>query len=405
MGRSVVPKPRSAFASADDRSCTTPIGAHSKEDTIRSLETVIVDVPLRRSHFHASGTHGEQSYVFVTLTTEAGAIGVGEGVTPGGSPFWGGESVETIKTVIDRYLAPAIVGCSVFALELILERMDRAAAGNQFAKAAVDIAVHDVVGKLLNAPVSVLYGGRRRDSIPVLWALATATYHADLEDAAKQLQEQRHRRFKIKIGKGDPAGEAKRALATAAAIQDLSQEASCTVDLNQAWDEPTAMRWLPAFQEAGIVLVEQPLAGWNVAGMARLAKRLDMPIMADEGLWDFHDAFEGLVRGATDVLGVKVAKGGGIRRAYKAAAVAEAAGAPCYGGMALESSIGTGASLQLFSALPALEWGCELIGPLLIADDFSIEPIRYENFEVVVPNGPGLGVKLDREKVEHYRRR
>ncbi len=379
-------------------------GSRSKEEVIRSLETVIADVPLLRPHVHASGTHAGQSYVFVTLTTEGGAVGVGEGVTPSGSPFWGGESVETIKAVIDRYLAPATVGCSVFALELILERMDRAAAGNHFAKAAVDIAVHDAVGKLLNAPVSVLYGGRRRNSIPVLWALATAEHHADIEDAARQLQDRRHCRFKIKIGKGDPAGEAKRALATAAAIQGLSQEASCTVDLNQAWDEPTAMRWLPAFQEAGIALVEQPLASWNAAGMARLAQRLDMPIMADEGLWDFHDAFESLVRGTTDILGVKVAKGGGIRRAYKAAAVAEAAGVPCYGGMALESSIGTGASLQLFSALPALEWGCELIGPLLIADDFSIEPIRYEDFEVIVPRGPGLGVELDREKVEHYRR-
>lgn len=382
-----------------------PTGFRSKKDAIRSVETVIVDVPLRKPHVHATGTHAGQSYVFVTLTTEGGAVGIGEGVTPGGGAFWGGESVETMKAVIDRYLAPAIVGCTVFALELILERMDRAAAGNRFAKAAVDIAVHDVVGKLLNAPVSVLYGGRRRDSIPVLWALASAEHHADVEDAAKQLQDRRHRRFKIKIGKGEPTSEARRALATAAAIHDLSPEACCTIDLNQAWDEPTAMRWLPEFQAAGIAIVEQPLPSWNVAGMSRLAARLDMPIMADEGLWDFHDAFDWLVRGATDVLGVKVAKGGGIRRAYKAAAVAEAAGVPCYGGMALESSIGTGASLQLFSALPALEWGCELIGPLVIADDFSTEPIGYADFEVVVPHGPGIGVELDQDKVEHYRRR
>ena len=141
-----------------------PTRSRSREDAIRSLDTVIVDVPLRRKHFHATGTHSGQSYVFVKLLTEGGAIGIGEGVTPGGGAFWGGESVETIKAVIDRYLGPAIIGCNVFALEPILERMDRSAARNNCAKSAVDIAVHDVVGKLLNAPVSLLYGGRRRDS-------------------------------------------------------------------------------------------------------------------------------------------------------------------------------------------------------------------------------------------------
>src|SRR5205085_4433540 len=120
----------------------------------------------------------------------------------------------------------------VFGLELILERMDRAAAGNHFAKAAVDIAVHDAAGKILNVPISTLYGGRRRESIPVLWALAAAEYDADVEDAAEKLQSRRHRVFKIKIGKGDAASEAKRALATAAAIHDLSSHARCIVDLN-----------------------------------------------------------------------------------------------------------------------------------------------------------------------------
>jgi muconate/chloromuconate cycloisomerase len=292
----------------------------------------------------------------------------------------------------------------VFCPELILARMDRAAAGNQFAKAAVDIAVHDAMGKLLGIPISTLYGGRMRESIPVLWALAAAEFHADVADAAEKLKARRHRTFKIKIGKGEPESEARRALATASAIQALAAETRCIVDLNQAWDEPTAMRWLPEFQKAGIALVEQPLPAWNVAGMIRLAARLDMPILADEGLWDFHDAHDALTRGATDVLGIKISKAGGIRRAAKAAAVAEAAGIPCFGGMTIESSIGTAASLHLLSTLPALHWGCELIGPFLIEHDFSIEPVRYLDFEVVVPNGPGIGVALDMDKVEHYRR-
>jgi muconate/chloromuconate cycloisomerase len=376
-----------------------------RDHAIRSITTTIVDVPLRRPHFHATGTHANQSLVIVELLTAGGAVGWGEGGTPGGTAFWGGECVESIKMMIDRYLFPAIAGVSVFDGERILASMDRAAANNHFAKAAIDIAVHDAVARLMGVPLSALFGGATRTTIPVLWALAAAVYEADVADALEQLEAGRHRVFKIKIGKGDAAAEARRAINTATAIADRHPSARFVVDLNQAWDEISAMRWLPAFQERDFMFVEQPLPAWNIEGMTRLASRLDMPIMADEGLWDFHDTFELIRRGATDIYAVKVAKGGGLRRAYKAAAVAEAAGVPLYGGMALESSIGTAAGLQLFSALSNMPFGCELIGPRLLAEDLTVTPIEYRNHEVVVPSGTGLGVEIDRTRIRSLTRR
>ncbi|GIQ78267.1 chloromuconate cycloisomerase [Bradyrhizobium sp. RD5-C2] len=380
------------------------VGADSKEYAIDRVEAVIVDLPLRRQHFHASGTHAGQSLVIVTIGTKCGAVGIGEGGTPAGTAFWGGESVETIKLMIDRYLGPAIIGRNVFAYEALLAAMDRAASHNQFAKAAVDVALHDLVGRLLDIPVAVLYGGRMRESIPVLWALAAATFEADVEDAGRQLEQRYHRFFKIKIGKRDPNAEAQRAIKTAEAIRNISNEATFSVDLNQAWDEPTAATLLPRLQDAGFSLVEQPVPHWNVAAMSRLAARLDMPILSDESLWDLHDVFDAAARRSTDVYAVKIAKGGGIRRAYKGAAVAEAAGLPLYGGMALESSLGTAAGLQLFSALGELPWGCELIGPRLLAEDLTTEPTVYRDFEVIVPDGPGLGVTVDMDRVTHFTR-
>lgn len=374
-------------------------------DNIDHIETTIVDVPLRKAHFHASGSHAGQSYVLVTLKTKSGAVGYGEGVTPGGGTFWGGESVETIKVVVDKYLTPALLGANVFAHERALLLMDRAAAANQFAKSAIDIALHDVVGRLLGVPISQLYGGAVRTTIPTMWPLAAAEYESDVADARMHLASRRHRAFKIKIGKTDPESEVRRALQTVEAIHSNAPGTKCTIDLNQAWDEPTASRWLPVLQDGGVALAEQPVPGWNVAAMARLAARLDMPVMADEGLWDMHDTYDSIVRGATDVFGVKVAKGGGLRRAYKAAAIAQAAGVPLWGGMALESSIGTAASLQLFSVFPELPWGTELVGPLLIGDDLVTEPTTYSEFEVVIPQGPGLGIQVDFDKVAHYRRR
>src|SRR3546814_9877891 len=106
------------------------------------------------------------------------------------------------------------------------------------------------------------------------------------------------------------------------------------------------MRLLPQMDDAGIAMVEQPLPFWNKDGMAALCSRLRMAVVADEGLWDLHDAYAAFKSGATALYGVKIGKGGGIRRAYKAASVAEAAGIPIYGGMALDSSIGTAAALQ-----------------------------------------------------------
>lgn len=374
------------------------------DHAIGAVTATIVDLPLRRPHFHATGTHANQALVIVELQTAGGAIGWGEGGTPGGTAFWGGECVESIKLMIDQYLSPAIIGISVFDQERILAAMDRVAANNHFAKAAIDVAVHDAAARLMGVSVSQLFGGATRATIPVLWALAAASYEADVADALDQLEAGRHRVFKIKIGKGDAAAETRRALETATAIADRHADARFVVDLNQAWDEPTAMRWLPAFQEHAFLFVEQPLPAWNVEGMSRLASRFDLPIMADEALWDFHDAFDLIRRGATDIYAVKVAKGGGLRRAYKAAAVAEAAGVPLYGGMALESSIGTAAGLQLFSALPSLPFGCELIGPRLLAEDLTTEPIEYRDHQVVIPSGVGMGIEIDRDRVHLFTR-
>ncbi|WP_205042027.1 muconate cycloisomerase family protein [Rhodoligotrophos defluvii] len=378
--------------------------AASREDEIERIETAIVDVPLRRTHFHASGTHAGQSYVVVELRTRGGAVGIGEGVTPGGRAFWGGESVETIKATIDSYLAPALIGCSVFAHETALKLMDRAAARNNFAKAAIDMALHDVACRLLGVPLSALYGGKVRDSIPVLWPLATGDFEQGAEEAIRLLSERRHRIFKMKLGQGDPAADVRGASKAIQAIHRQFPDACVTLDFNQAWDEQTAARWLPELEQAGAALIEQPVAAWNVEAMVRLAARLDIPVMADEALWDYHDAYEFFRRGASDVYCVKAAKGGGLRRAYKAAAIAEAAGIPLCGGMALESSLGTAASLQLFAALPDLAWGCEMIGPRLIAEDLSTEPVQYRDYEVIIPDGPGIGLVLDRDKLRRFQR-
>jgi len=129
-----------------------------------------------------------------------------------------------------------------------------------------------------------------------------------------------------------------------------------------------------------------------------------VPLMADEALYGPEDAFDLARQGAADVFALKVVKSGGLHATRRTAAVADAAGVSLYGGTMLEGTIGTLAAAHCYSTLPHLQWGSELFGPLLLGDDVVATPLRYQDFELHLPSGPGLGVELDEDKVAFYRR-
>jgi muconate cycloisomerase len=369
--------------------------------TIREVKTEILDLPIRRPHRFAFQTMNHQSHVLVRLRTEEGLEGIGEGVTAGG-PWWGGESVETIKVVIDRYLASLLIGEDATRTEYLLQKMDRVAAGNQFAKAAIEMACYDLLGKSLGVPLHDLLGGLYSESLPVAWALwAGGETKANIAEAQEKLDANLHSRFKVKVRAIEADADVER---VARLSKALGGESRLIVDPNQSWDVVTTVRLLPRLAEAGVSLLEQPLPRWDVDGMARLVEMELVPIMADEGMYSVQDALAFAKRRAAHVFSLKIHKSGGITRTNKTAAVAEAAGIRCYGGTTLETSVGTAASLHLYCTMPNLSEGCELFGPLLLADDIVEEPVEYRDFQVWVPRGPGLGVSLDEDKVNHYRR-
>ena len=125
-----------------------------------------------------------------------------------------------------------------------------------------------------------------RDSVPVLWTLASGDPAQEIEEAERKLAARLHRTFKVKIGAQAPDADLARLRRLAAALQG---RATLIVDANQAWDETIGLRCLPALAELGVTLVEQPLPAWNIAGMARLRARSTPPLMADECVFDAHD--------------------------------------------------------------------------------------------------------------------
>jgi muconate cycloisomerase len=371
-----------------------------RDFAIASIRSTIVDVPTVRRHELSSLSVTAQSYVIVELRLTNGVEGIGEAATLGG-PRWSEESVESIKATIDVYLAPAIIGAPANRFEAARIRMDEAAKRNNAAKAAIESALFDAVGKSLGVSAVQLLGGAVRESVPVLWTLASGDPAQEIEEAEKKLDARLHDTFKIKIGARSPEADVARLRRLADA---LAGRASLIVDANQAWDETTALRCLPVLAELGVRLVEQPLPAWNLAGMARLHARSTVPLMADEGVFSAHDMLDVARAGAADVVSLKLVKHGGLLATRDVAAVAEAAGIGLYGGCLLESSIGAAAHLQVFAGLRELPWGCEHFGPQILVDDLVEEPLHFADFCIHLPAGPGLGVTLDQDKLCHYAR-
>lgn len=362
--------------------------------TIRSIETVIVDVPTIRPHVLAMATMHVQAMTIVRIRCSDDVIGIGEGTTIGGLAY-GPESPEGIKLAIDRYVAPLLAGTSA-SPAAAMALLARHVVGNHFARNAIETALLDAAGKRAGLPVSELLGGRIRDRVPVLWTLASGDTARDIAEAEAMIDRRRHDAFKLKIGKRALVDDIAHVAAIARA---LGARASVRVDVNQAWDEPTARRGIAMLADAGVDLVEQPLARGNVAGMARLVATGRIAIMADEGLQGPGDALRHVREAAADVFAVKIAQSGGPRAAAAVAAIADAGDVAVYGGTMLEGPVGTIASAHLFATFPALPFGTELFGPLLLTEALLAAPLDYADFGLAVPTGPGLGIMLDEERV------
>ncbi|WP_447593771.1 muconate/chloromuconate family cycloisomerase [Stenotrophomonas rhizophila] len=365
---------------------------------IERIETMLVDLPTIRPHKLSVATMDGQTLMLVRVHCSDGIVGVGEGTTIGGLAY-GGESPESMKLAIDTYFAPVMNGQDATRVQHLMARVGKMVKENRFAKSAVETALLDAQGKRVGLPISELMGGRRRDSLPVAWTLASGNTDRDIAEAEAMLSLRRHNIFKLKIGARPLAEDITHVAAIKRALGD---RAAVRVDVNMAWSETDAARGMAALADAGCELVEQPVA--TSAALARLVRRFPVALMADESLTGPESAFEiARVHGA-DVFAVKIEQSGGPFAAQRVAAIADAAGIGLYGGTMLEGAVGTVASAHVFSTFPNLQWGTELFGPLLLTEEILTTPLAYRDFELSVPSGPGLGITLDEDRLAFFRR-
>ena len=368
------------------------------QPTIERIETRLVDLPTIRPHKLSVGTMHGQTLMLVTIYCSDGSVGTGEGTTIAGMAY-GPESPESMKLAIDAYLGPAMIGKDASRVQALMAHLSKLVKVNHFAKSAVETALLDAHGRRLGVPVSELLGGRCRDRLPVAWTLASGSTEKDIAEAEKMLELRRHKTFKLKIGARDPKVDIEHVARIKKAVGDRG---AVRVDVNMAWSETQAAWAIPALADAGCELVEQPVN--SAAALKRLMRRFPVALMADEVLQGPQSAFDIAKNDGADVFAIKIEQSGGLFAAQRVAAIADAAGIELYGGTMLEGAVGTIASAHLFASIPNLQWGTELFGPLLITEEILVKPLDYSDFELTVPDGPGLGIELDKDRIKRFTR-
>lgn len=373
-----------------------------------------VSIPTRRKHTWATSTVDVgQGYVILKITTDDGIEGFGEATA---MPEWGGdfgryfgESAGTTRTVLQQNLFPAIQGMDPFDMDLIHRKMDLAIRGYNYAKAAVDIALYDIMGKAVDKPVYQLLGGRHRRAIPVAHSLGVVMdVDAAVEEAVLACQEG-IRSIKMKGGL-----DLKRDLLLMRKLREaLGPDVHILVDANQGYPSAKeAIKWGNLMNQYDLQYLEQPVEG--LMQLRQVTQGLGCPVCADESCWTIADALDVVRTGAADYISIYTTKAGGLYNARTIARIAEYAGIRCNVNGSGEFGVGNAANLHmaccgrnidLASVFPITH--LEGIDQTKVAgrwynDDIITRPFDYEDGCLVVPDGPGLGIQVDMEKIRKY---
>ncbi len=269
--------------------------------------------------------------ILVKIHTDDELTGIGEAVP---MPAYSGQTIGGVVEALSDYLIPALLDVPIESIEGLHQRMNTAIKEQPMAKAALDIAYHDVVGKIQGVPVYQLLGGAYRKMVPLSWAIGLGSPEDIIHEAHEAIS-RGFRTIKVKIGV-----DAERDLEVVARLREsLGPDIQLRVDANEGYDYRTARSTLLKLQAHNLQLIEQPLPRWDVRGIRDLRSRLDTPILADESLFTIQDAMTLVQENAADLFNIKLMKLGGLRPALKVGAIAEAAGIPCMVGACPNSGL------------------------------------------------------------------
>jgi len=366
---------------------------------IAQIDVVAVRAPRKepvRSGTTAAGPVSASEFGIIRILTDDGAEGLGEiSIT---FPRIGFSLCHAAR----RLLVPRLLGQDPLALPRALRIIDDTLFGElsaPYLRAAFEMALLDIIGRHHGLPVYQLLGGRARDGVPLAWGIYQKSPQEMAEDAAAGIAAG-FQSIKLKVGRALADDVA----AVRAVAKAVGPNMPLRLDANMAWrtvpEAAAAIRALSV--EAKVAWVEQPLSRENLDGLRLLRRQTAVPIMVDESLQTLRDAYQVARAEAADVFNVYVVEAGGMIAAAEIFALARALDIPCIIGSQAELGIGTAAAAHLGVAVPNLPYPCETFGPLRYERDIVSPGPRIERGILYPPEGPGLGVRLDRDTLRAW---
>ena len=298
-----------------------------------------------------------------------------------------GDSQDSIIAAIRDTLAPKLVGMEVDNLEGIMAALDSGMLHNCSAKAALDIAVHDLFGKRYGLPLYKLFGGYCR-SMETDLTISLNEPDEMVRDSLEAVAEG-YTALKLKVG-NDPALDIRRVQAIRDAV---GPAVKIRLDANQGWNAKEAVRTIRRFEADGldIELIEQPVKAHDFDGLKYVTDHVETDIMADESAFGPYEVFRLLSMRACDLVNIKLMKAGGLHNAVKIAHFAETMGVQCMMGCMLESKVGITAAASL-AAGKRIVTRADLDAAVLLAEDPVVGGVSFDKNQLILSEAPGLGI-------------
>lgn len=353
---------------------------------IKKIEIIKLNIDLKEPISISLGTFYKTKNIVIKIHTNSGLVGTGE-ASP--EKHIVGET-QASEFEIAKYLAAILKGKNPLAIEDRINDMNRAIEGNATLKSAFDMALYDLSAKSAGMPLYQFLGGENSKGIHT----DMTVYLGSPEKMAAQALEYKNAGFptlKSKLGSGFNED-----IARIKAIREaIGYKIPLHVDANQGWDTVTAIKILKALEKYNIDYCEEPIAHWNNSDLARVRKNSPIPIMADESVFDHHDAFRLASMGACDYFNIKLAKTGGIQNALKIVAIGEGAGIKSQVGCMSESRYALTALTHLASAKNNIIF-FDIDSSLSHAEDPVTGGIQYKGKgKWELPETPGIGADFD----------
>ncbi|MCS7089583.1 MAG: enolase C-terminal domain-like protein [Verrucomicrobiota bacterium] len=367
--------------------------------TIRivAVEAFPVIYPARGWFKFLEGPRGRRpvrASVVVKITADNGLVGWGQSV-----PLhrWSYETLETVLSTVQHYLAPELIGMDALDMEAIHAAMHRMIApsfstGQPICKAGVDLALFDLHGRLRGQTAAQMWGRPGREKLTLSWTVNVRSL-AEAEQVIAEGWNRGYRHFNVKVAP-DPMFD----LELCRLIKRLVPDGFLWADANGGYDEATALEVAPKLADIGVAVLEQPLPAARLTGYRRLRQLGALPILMDEGVVSSVELEEFIRLGLLDGVAMKVARCGGLTEARKQIQLLEESGLMWLGSGLTDPDLSLAACLQLYAAY-GLTRPAALNGPQFLEGSILKEPIRVEQGEAWIPRGPGLGVEVDADRL------